>query len=141
MRGFGQAFHKRKSRHVRLLSKNQIKICERCFLCRSIVFCQSCNKCPTCSLKLACRGQISNLLESSSKAGCRSESFTNVKTRLHPPLSYPAKLDKVSHHYRLPQKRSRTGQKSRFSRILQPTFIGPKTKQQKETYTRPEQSE
>ena len=92
------------------------------------------------------------------KPGCRSESFTNVKTRLQPPLSDPAKLDKVSHHHKLlcqsskeplpaediasayEQKR-RTGQKLRFSRVLQPTFLGPKTRQQMDTYTKTEQSE
>ena len=51
-----------KSRRVRLLSELQIKICERCFLCQSIVFCKTYNKCPTCCLKSACRGQTSKFL-------------------------------------------------------------------------------
>ena len=41
----------------------QIKTCERCFLCHSIVFCKTCNKCPKCCLKSACRGQTSKLWE------------------------------------------------------------------------------
>ena len=38
------------------------------------------------------------------------------------------------------QKCNRVGQKSRISGVLQPTFLGPKTKQPVETYTVPEQS-
>ena len=41
-----------KSRVSRLLfDKEQIKICQRCFLCHSIVLCKSCNKCPKCCHK------------------------------------------------------------------------------------------
>ena len=29
------------------LSQSRIKMCGRCFLCRSIVFCQACNQCPS----------------------------------------------------------------------------------------------
>ena len=42
--------------------KLQIKICERCFLCHSVVLCQNCNKCQKCCLKSTCRGQTSELL-------------------------------------------------------------------------------
>ena len=56
------AKEKYKSWRVRLLSEMQIKMCERCFLCRTIVFCKTCNKCPSCCLKSACRGQTSKLL-------------------------------------------------------------------------------
>ena len=30
--------------------------CERCFLCRSLVFCKSCHQCPTCCYRSSCRG-------------------------------------------------------------------------------------
>ena len=88
---------------------------------------------------------------------CRFESVKNDKTRLHPPLLDPAELDKVTDNHKLlyqspqeplpaggiassyEQKRSRAGKKSRISRVLQLTFLGPKTKQPMETYTRPEQ--
>ena len=39
------------------------------------------------------------------------------------------------------QKCSRIGQKSRISGFLQPAIFGPKTKQQREMYTRSEQSQ
>ena len=79
------------------------------------------------------------------------------KTRLHPPLSDPAKLDKVTDNHKLlcqspqeplpgggiasayEQKCSRAGQKPRISGVLQPTFLGSQTKQSLETYTGPEQ--
>ena len=37
-----------KTRHCKLFSERNIKVCERCFLCRPTVFCQTCNKCPIC---------------------------------------------------------------------------------------------
>ena len=42
--------------------KLQNKICERCFLCNSVIFCQTCNKCQKCCLKSTCRGQTSKFL-------------------------------------------------------------------------------
>ena len=52
-----------KSRVSRLsLKRLQIKICEKCFLCHSIVLCSTCNKCQKCCSKSTCRGQTSKLL-------------------------------------------------------------------------------
>ena len=36
-------------------TSNANKICERCFLCKSIEFCTKCHKCPTCCTKSSCR--------------------------------------------------------------------------------------
>ena len=52
------------------LQKSQIKICERCFVCHSIVLCSTCNKCQKCCIKSPCRGQTSKLL--ANLAGPRS---------------------------------------------------------------------
>ena len=50
-----------KSRVSRLLlQKLQIKVCEKCFLCHSIVLCSTCNKCKKCCLKSACRARLQN---------------------------------------------------------------------------------
>ena len=38
------------------------KICERCFLCKSIEFCTKCHKCPTCCTKSSCRVKIAQVL-------------------------------------------------------------------------------
>ena len=127
------------------------------FLCRSIVFCKTCNKCPTCCLKSACRGQTSKLLANLAGTGCRSESSSNPERGLHPPLSDPAKLDKVSKHHKLlcqspqeplpvggitsayKQKHSRVCKQSKISGGFQPPIFSAQTQQQVETYTRSEQ--
>ena len=107
------------------------------FSVSSTLFCQTCNKCPISCLKSACKGQASKRLESLGNSGCRSEIVTHSETRLHPPLSDPAELDKVTHNYKLlwqssqeplptggiasayKQKCRRVGQKSRISGLLQ----------------------
>ena len=83
------------------LSQNRIKICERCFLCRSIVFCQACNQCPNCCTRTDSRGKTTKFLENLGKSGCRSKSVKNIETRLHPPLSHTAKLDKITNPHKL----------------------------------------
>ena len=86
-----------KSRGSRLLLKEkQIKVCEKCFLCHSIVLCQLCNKCSQCCHKSACRGKTAKLLEKVVGTGCRTESSPNLERGLHPPLSDPAKPIKNS---------------------------------------------
>ena len=84
-----------KSRCCKLLSK-KIKICERYFLCHSIVICQTCNQYPSCCLKSSCRGNTTKLLENLESSGCWSESIKHSQTRLHPPFS-----DKVTHRHKL----------------------------------------
>ena len=141
------------------LQKKQIKIYERCFLCHSIVLCKTCNKCSQCCHKSACWGQTSKLLEKLAGSGHRSESGSNPQRGLHPPLSDPAELDKVPHSHKLQwqssqepqpvggitsaygQKCNRTVTQAKFTRVFQPTVFSPKTQQQVETCTRPEQSE
>ena len=148
------AKEKCKSRRVRLLSELQIKICERCFLYRSIVFCKTCNKCPTCCLKSTCTVKLLKKLVGS---GCQSESSSDLQRGLHPPLSDPAKLGKISQHHKLlcqssqellpvggitsayGQKRSRSCTQSKISGVFQLTIFGIQTQQQVDTYTRSEQ--
>ena len=67
-----------------------------CYLCRSIVFCQTCNQCPNCCTRSTSRGKTTEFLENFGSSGCRSESNENSKTRLHPPLSDPIELDKIT---------------------------------------------
>ena len=38
------------------------KICEHCFLCRSVEFCQICTKYPSCSTRSTCRGKTKPVL-------------------------------------------------------------------------------
>ena len=88
-----------KSRYCTKLQR-EIKVCEKCFLCRSLVFCNSCTKCQTCCSKSACRGKTSNFLANFTGSGCRSESHSNPERGLPPPLSDPAKTHKVSHSHK-----------------------------------------
>ena len=138
-----------------LLRKAQIKICERCFLCHSIV----CNKCQKYCVKSAYRFQTSKLLENLAGSGCRSESSSNPERGLHPPLSDPAETHKVSHGHKLlcqspqeqlpaggitsaySQKCCRTSKTSNISGVFQPAIFSPKAQQQVETHTRFEQIE
>ena len=149
-----------KSRGSSLLSRAKyIKICERCFLCHSIVSCKSCHKCSKCCHNSTCRGQTTKLLGKMVRSGCRTESGSNPERGLHPPLSDPAELSKVSHSHKLlwqsPQKSQtvagitsaygqkchRTSSQKGLTRFLQPTIFGRETQQQVEAHLRPEQSE
>ena len=136
----------------------QIIISERCFLCRSIVFCKTYNKCPTSCLKSTCRGQTSKLLANLAGSGCWSESSSNPQRGLHPPLSDPAELDKVTDHHKLlchsprdlyllealhqlmDKNAVKLVQNLKISGFLQPTLLGSKAKQSFETYSRSKQT-
>ena len=92
------------------------------------------------------------------ETGCRSESSSDPKRGLHPPLSGPAKTHKVTHSHKLlwqspeeqlltggitsayRQKCSRTSTKPHISRVFQPTFSSPQTKQQVAPDLRPQPS-
>ena len=143
-----------------MLSKELlIKICEKCFLCHSIVLCSSCHKCTKCCLKSSCRGKASKLLDSLVTNGCRAQGTSNPKTGLHPPLPEPTQALKVSHSHKplcqssqeqLPvrsiataykQKCCGTGPQPNISRVFQPTILSSQTKQQVEAHLRPKQSE
>ena len=137
----------------------QIKICERCFLCHSVVLCKACNKCQKCCHNSTCRGSSSRILANLAGSGGRSESSFNSQGGLPPPLSDPTQTDKISHSHKLlcqssqeqlpvrgiasayRQKCCRTGQKPNLTRVLQPTLSDPQTTKQVATYTGPKPSE
>ena len=135
-----------------------IKICERCFLCHSVVLCPSCDKCKRCCLKSSCRGKTSKLLAGLAGSGFRSEGGQSFERGLYSPLPDPTELNKVSHSRKLlcqssqeqlpvrgitsayRQKCCRTSTQSDLSRVFQPTVSGPQAQQQMEANTRPEQT-
>ena len=82
-----------KSRASRVsLQKSQIKICERCFVCYSIVLCSVTNvKNAVSKLPVGAR-----LLANLAGPRSRSESCSNPERGLHPPLSDPAKTHEIS---------------------------------------------
>ena len=142
-----------------LLKAKYIKICERCFLCHSIVSCKYCNKCSQCCHKSACRGQTAKVLEKMARSGCRSEGCSNPERVLRPPLPDPAKLVKNPQSHKLlwqssqkpqtvrgitsvyGQKCHRPGTQTDITRLFQPTISSPQTQQQMAANLRPEQSE
>ena len=121
------------------------KICERCFLCRSLEFCKSCHKCPTCCHQSTCRGKVTKVLGEEGSLGFESKSSHHTERGLHPPLPVQTKLNQVTNcHKQLPQpsktvqpfrgtvsageqKCSRTGRKSKLSGFLQLAIFGSQT--------------
>ena len=138
--------------------QSQIKICEQCFLCHSIVLCKCCKKCSQCCLKSSCRGQTSKFLAKVAGSRRRSESSSNPERGLYPPLPDQAKIIKSSHSCKLlwqssqePQtvrgitsayskKFYRTGKQTDLPGVLQPIIPGSQTQQQMEANPGLEQS-
>ena len=133
-------------------TKSEIKMCEQCFLCRSIVFCQTCTKCPQCCTKSACRGKTKSVLGNLENLGGRTRGSTIVERRVHPTFPNLTRSPTIISCYVNPHRnlyllealhqltnKNGVGHKPRISGLLQPAFFGPKTKQQMETYTRSEQ--
>ena len=87
----GIAKERDKYRFCKLLS--EIKVCERCFLCHSIVFCKTCNQFPNCCIRSICRGKTAQIFGNLESSGCWSESNKNPQGRLQSLLSDLAKLD------------------------------------------------
>ena len=158
-RAFAKERNKSRGSRLSFLSNRLYsKICERCFLCHSIVLCPTCNKCRKCCHHSSCRGSTSKLLASLAGAGGRSESGSNFEGGLPPPLPDPTQTHKVSHSRKLlcqssqgqlpdggitsayRQKCSGTSSKSKITRVFQLAFSSSETKQQVETYFRPEQA-
>ena len=119
---------------------------------------------PVTNVKLAAQNlpvgaRLQNFWQTWLHPGCRSEGSSNPERGLHPPLSDPAKTNKVSDSRKLlcqssqeqlpvggitsayRQKCNRTGPQSNISGVFQQTIFSPQTQQQMETYTRPEQTE
>ena len=135
------------------------KICERCFLCRSLAFCKSCHQCPTCCFRSSCRGEVKPVLGEMGNPGFKSKSGKHSEGGLHAPLPVQTPLDKVTDcNKQLPQssqtvlpfrgtvsaykqKCSRTGGKSKLTGVLQPAIFGTQTQQPVETDPRPEHLE
>ena len=132
--------------HV-LLQVHRNKICERCFLCRSLEYCKSCHKCPTCCYKSICRGKATQFLGEVGSSGFKSKSTHYTQRGLHPPLPVQTKPNQVTNgHKQLSksiqtgppfrgtvsageQKCSRTGSKPKLTRVLQPALFGTQTQQ------------
>ena len=157
-----RAFPKKriKSRVSSLLfsEKSKIRICEKCFLCHSIVVCPTCNKCQKCCTKSACRGQTSKLLANLAGSGCRSESCSNPERGYPLPFRIRPKLTRSptvircyvnphrnlslleALHQLIDKNTVELVQSQKSIGFFNQLFCGPKTQQQVEVYTRSEQT-
>ena len=151
------AKERRKSHLLSTVHRN--KICEKCFLCRSLAFCKSCHQCPTCCFRSSCRGEVKPVLGEMGNPGFKSKSGKHSEGGLHAPLPVQTPLNKVTDcNKQLPQsnqtvlpfrgtvsadkqKCSRTSGQSKFTGVLQPAILGTQTQQPVETHPRPEHLE
>ena len=134
-----------------LLQSHRNKICERCFLCRSLEFCKYCHKCPNCC-KSTCRGKVTSVLGEVGSSGFESKSSYNTERGLHPPLPVHTQSNQVTNcHKQLcqptktvqpfggtvsadEQRCSGPGSKPKLTGLLQPAIFGTQTQQPVETY-------
>ena len=85
------------------------KICERCFLCRSLTFCKACHQCPTCCFRSPCRGEVKPVLEEMGNPGFKSKSGNHSEGGLHAPFRFRPHLTRsptVISNYHNPTKQS-----------------------------------
>ena len=140
---------RRKSHLLSNVHRN--KICEKCFLCRSLVFCKSCHQCPTCCYRSSCRGEVKSVLGEMGSLGFESKSSHHTEGGLYSSVPVQTSLNKVtdcnkqlpqSNQTGLPcggtasadkQKCSRTGGKPKLTGVLQPAIFGTQTQQPVET--------
>ena len=138
---------RRKSQLLSNVHRN--KICERCFLCRSLEFCKSCHKCPNVG------GKATQIMGEVGSSGFESKSSNHTERGLHPPLPVQTQFNQVTNcHKQLyqpsqksqpfggpvsadEQKCIRTGIKSKFPGFLQAAIFGTQTQQMVETYPGP----
>ena len=124
-----------------LLPSHSNKICERCFLCRSLEFCKYCYKCPNCCYESACRGKVTSALGEVGSSGFESKSIYSTQRGLHPPQFRP---NLTNCHKQLSQPKKtvppfgttvsvgkqkccRTGSKPKLTGFLQPAIFGTQT--------------
>ena len=84
----------RNSQFLSELHRN--KVCQRCFLFRSLEFCKSCHKCPNCCFRSSCRGQITPVLGKMGSPGDKSQGGNSSQRGLHPPLLVQTQFDQVT---------------------------------------------
>ena len=79
-----------------LSQSHRNKICERCFLCRSLVFCKYCHKYPNCCRNSTCRGKATSVLGEVGSFGFESKSSHNTERGLHPPFPVQTQSNQVT---------------------------------------------
>ena len=152
------ATKERRKSHL-LSNVHRNKICEKCFLCRSLVFCKSCHQCPTCCYRSSCRGEVKPVLGEMGSPGFESKSSHHTEGGLYSSIPVQTSPNKVTDcNKQLPQsnqavlpcggtasadkqKCSRTGGKPKLTGVLQPAIFGTQTQQPVKTHPGPEHLE
>ena len=151
------AKERRKSQLLSKLHRN--KICERCFLSRSLEFCKYCHKCANCCHKSTCGGKATSILGKVGSSGFESKSSHSTQRGLHPPLPVQTQFNQVTNCHKqlcqptetvppfggtvsaVEQKCSGTSSKPKLIGVLQPAIFCTQTQQPVETYPGPEHLE
>ena len=148
-----------KEKRKTLSCQNRNKICEQCFVCKSMSFCPKCHKCTLCCQRSACRRPSATVLAGLALPGFKSEGSLHPQGRVPTPLqgkTTPRKIPCNSQWFissfkkqkterSLTISRSKTGYRKSVSSIisglLQPVVPGSKTQQKMEAHSRPKSTE
>ena len=140
-------------------SEHRNKICEKCFLCRSLRFCPHCSSCPQCCQCSTGRRTSTKILAEVVPPGCKSEGDIHLEGRLHSPIQSQTTSSQRSIDSKwlckppkepLPQGGfasltteggHRDGEGSNISSLLQQTFHSSQTKPKMATHIGPQYSE
>ena len=102
------ATKERRKSHL-LSNVHRNKICEKCFLCRSLVFCRSCHQCPTCCYRSSCRGEVKTVLAKMGVLGSSPKVVNILREGYTLPFRYRPYLTRsptVISNYHNPTKQS-----------------------------------
>ena len=152
VKSYANPKERNKSRVSRLLfsKRVQIKICERCFLCHSIVLCKTCNKCQKCCLKSACRARLQSYWQTWLNLGADPKVVQILREGYTLPFRIPPKLARsptiiscyVNPHRNLYllEALHQLIDKNAVELVDNPTIPSAQTQQHVETYTRSQQT-
>ena len=148
---------KKKRKTLSFSSKN--KICEQCFVCKSMSFCPKCDKCPVCCQRSTCERPSATVLAGLALPGFKSKDSLHPQGRVSAPLQGETTPSKISCNSQWFMKsvtkqksergiavsRSKTGYRkgvrSVVSGFLQPVVPGSKTQQKMEAHSRSKPTE
>ena len=148
-----------KEKRKPLSCQNRNKICEQCFVCKSMSFCPKCHKCTLCCQRSTCGRPSATVLAGLALPGFKSKGSLHPQGRVSTTLQGETTSSKISCNSQwfissfkkqkaersLTVSRSKTGYRksvsSVISGLLQPVVPGSKTQQKMEAHSRPKSTE
>ena len=152
-----RAVAKEKRKTLSCQSRN--KICEQCFVCKSMSLCPKCYKCPMCCQRSTCGRPSATVLAGLALPGFKSEGSLHPQGRVPTPLQgkttprkipcssrwFISSIKKQKSERGLTISRSKASHRKSVSSIisglLQPVVPGSKTQQKMEAHSRPKSTE